>query len=135
MTDENGNMNNLIGNKKDGEILNKLEEAGIDVADLTARLMGNMNLITRFIKRFPDDKNYQQIIAGIESTDEEAAFRAAHSLKGVCANLSMTRLYKLLSEQVEALRAGDMESAAVLMPTVTEEYEKMVEAIRSIEWE
>lgn len=128
------NKNEAIMNINSSEILKKLEEAGIDVADLTARLMGNMNLITKFVKRFPDDKSYQQLMTAIDNADEEEAFRAAHSLKGVCANLSMTRLYKLLSEQVEALRAGDLERGEVLMPAITEEYGKMVEAIRSIKW-
>lgn len=128
-------MDNGTNKKLDMEIIEQLRNAGVDVADLTERLMNNMNLITKFVKRFPDDKSYGQLILGIDNGDTEAAFRAAHSLKGVCANLSMTKLYKLLSRQVEYLRAGDMEDGADMMPAVTEEYEKMIEAIESINWE
>ena len=120
---------------RDKEILEMLENIGVDVKDLTERLMNNMNLITRFVRRFPDDKNYGQLLDGLEKFDAEEAFKAAHTLKGVCANLSMTKLYNLLSKQVEYLRAGDIEGGAEMMSAITEEYEKIVGAIEKIDWE
>lgn len=117
------------------EILEILKTAGIDVDDLMERLMGNMSLISRFMKRFPDDGNYPLLVDSIEKGDCEEAFRAAHTLKGVVANLSMTKLYKLVGGQVEVLRVGDMESGSDMLAEIIEEYEKMVEVIRSISWE
>ncbi len=112
-----------------------LENAGVNVDDLMERMMGNVGLIAKFFKRFPDDKSYIQLIDGLDKGDEEEAFRAAHTLKGLCANLSMTDLYSEVSRLVESLRSGDMESGCAIMPEVTIRYEKMVEAIRNIEWE
>ncbi len=112
----------------------KLESAGIDVSDLLDRLMGNMTLISRFCKRFPEDVNYQRMIDGIEAGDVESAFQGAHSLKGVCANLSMKSLLQALSPVVEKLREGELDGVKELLPAVDIEYNKVVEAIRSIEW-
>ena len=117
------------------EMENQLKAASINVEDLMERLVGNMNLITRFLKRFPDDKSYEQLVDSISKGDMEGAFRAAHTLKGICANLSMTKLYNVVSKLVEALRAKDIEKGIALMPEVTKEYESMVEAIRNINWE
>lgn len=122
------NTNKETGN----EILERLREAGVDVKDLTERLMNNMNLITRFVRRFPEDMSYKQLVDSIDKGDVEEAFRAAHTLKGVSANLSMTKLYRLLCEQVEFLRAGDIEAGADMLPAITEEYERMVAAIENI---
>lgn len=114
---------------------NQLKAAGVNVDDLMERLMGNMNLITRFFKRFPDDKSYELLADSISKGNTDEAFRAAHTLKGVCANLSMTKLFDVISKQVEYLRAGDIENGTRLMPEVTKEYESMIETIRNINWE
>ena len=119
----------------DNNVLEVLADAGVDVADLTGRLMGNMTLITRFFRRFPEDNSYQVIIDSIDKGDLEEAFRASHTLKGLCSNLSMSKLYKLVSRQVEYFRAGDMEKGAKLMPEISEEYEHMTKTIESINWE
>ena len=42
----------------------------------------------------------------MESGDRKEAFEAAHSLKGVLGNLSLTPLYEPTSEMTELLRAG-----------------------------
>ena len=47
----------------------------------------------------------------------------------------MTRLFDVISKQVEYLRAGDIENGTRLMPEVTKEYESMIETIRNINWE
>lgn len=119
----------------DNNILEVLADAGVDVTDLTGRLMGNMNLITRFFRRYPDDKSYELLVDSINKGDLENAFRAAHTFKGLCANLSMSKLYKQVSRQVEYFRAGDMEKGAELMVEISAEYEHMIKTIESINWE
>lgn len=121
-------------NSMDAQLREKLASAGIDVYDLTERLMGNMTLISRFMSRFPDDKNYGALVDSLEKGQYEEAFRAAHTLKGVCANLSMTELSKVVGEQTEYLRAGNIGEAQKLMPQISREYNAMVELIRSIQW-
>ena len=61
--------------------------------------------------------------------DPAAALTASHTLKGVSGNLSMPELFGLLTSQVEALRAGDWDKAAGLMPEIDRAYESVVRAI------
>ena len=62
------------------------------------------------------DTNYALLSEAIETADPDKALTASHTLKGVCGNLSMPELFRLLTCQVEALRAGDWGKAAGLMP-------------------
>lgn len=57
--------------------------------------MGNEALLERFLKKFPQDENYQKLCAAMEASDWEAALTAAHTLKGICGNLSIAPLFDL----------------------------------------
>ena len=120
--------------RMNSEIREKLEGVGRDVNDLMERLMGNMTLISRFFKRFPDDASYERMVAGIEKGDVEEAFRGAHSLKGVCANLSMKRFLTVLNPLVDKLREGQLDGVPVMLSSVDEEYRKVVTMIQDITW-
>ena len=73
--------------------------------------------------------NYQKLVDALEANDAEAALAASHTLKGVCGNLSMTRLFELLTEQVKAFRDGDFNRAKAMMDKITVVYNEMIAAI------
>ena len=110
-----------------------LEAAGVDVADALARFMGSEALLEKYLRRFPEDPNYQALCQALGAGDAAGAFTAAHTLKGVCANLSLTRLLDPLSRQVECLRAGDLAGAAALAPETAAAYEDLRGLLRR--WE
>lgn len=49
-------------------------------------------LIQRFTLKFLEDQSYLQLKQALENKNYEDAFRSAHTLKGVCQNLSFDRL-------------------------------------------
>lgn len=114
-------------------IKEQLEESGIDVSCVLKRFMGNDMLLERFLKKFLSDSNYETLTEAIDAGDRKTALISAHTLKGVCGNLSMTVLYNLLSEQVAAFRADEWGKGTEMMPQITKEYEKVVAAISSID--
>jgi len=77
-----------------------------DYAEAIGRLRME-KLINRFIVRFLDDSSCKDLVSAWRSGNERATFEAAHSAKGVCANLSLTKLASLASEITEALREGN----------------------------
>ena len=95
-----------------------LEAAGIDVASALERMMGSEALLERLLGKFPEDKNLPTLREALESGDPDRAAAAAHTLKGVCGNLSMTELYGLFTRQVDALRRGDLAAARALMADI-----------------
>lgn len=52
-------------------------------------------LIQRFTLKFLEDQSYLQLKQTLENKNYEDAFRSAHTLKGVCQNLSFDRLYEV----------------------------------------
>ena len=110
----------------------QLTAAGVDVHGARERVMGNEALLERMLQRFTGDANYAQLLAAADKRDTEEALRAAHTLKGMTGNLSMTALCPLFTRQVELLRAGDPDGAYAMLPEITLAYERIVGAIGAI---
>lgn len=109
-----------------------LDGAGIRVDDVLERFLHNETLMFRILNHFLDDRNFSMLTAALSRGDTETAFRAAHTLKGVCGNLSMERMYPLVYEQTECLRSGDLAAASAMLPQVTAEYDTLCSAIRKL---
>ena len=105
-------------------------DAGIDAESALNRMMGREALLERLFRRFLEDGNFSALSAAIEAGDREGALTASHTLKGMCGNLSMDRLYSLFSGQVDLMRAGDWEEAVNLMPRIREAYDEAVSAVK-----
>lgn len=100
-----------------------------DYEGVTGRLHGE-RLAQKFVLKFLEDKSYEALCAAMEEGVQQEAFRAAHTIKGMCQNLSFTRLERSSSELTEALRGGDMAAAEKLLPNLQQDYERTVNAIR-----
>lgn len=107
----------------------KLKAAGIDVDDALARLMGSQALLERLLGKFTADQNMARLEDAAASGDAASGFEAAHALKGVCGNLSMTRLFELTSRQCDLFRSGDAVSAFALVGDVRAAYDAALAAI------
>lgn len=108
----------------------RLEEAGIDVASALERMMGSEELLERLLRKFLENQQYPALCAALKGGDMEQAMITAHTLKGVCGNLSMVSLYGLFARQVDALRAGELSLAQHLMEQITPAYVQVTAAIR-----
>ena len=104
----------------------RLQAGGIEVDSALERMMGSEALLERFLTKFLADPNYDRLCRAVADRDEAAA----HTLKGVCGNLSMTALFETLTAQVAEFRAGDWAAAAGRMPAVTRAYQQAARAIR-----
>lgn len=108
-------------------------ELGGDFAQVEKRLPG-VSLVKRFITKFLDDSSFSELCHAMEQGQRENAFRAAHTLKGVSANLGFDRLQTAAGELTELLRpeTGNIpEGAAPLLEAVRREYELTAGAIRA----
>ncbi|MGN0661890.1 MAG: Hpt domain-containing protein [Faecalibacterium sp.] len=106
---------------------------GGNYAEAAARFP-SQHMIEKFVLKFLEDKSFAELCVAFAADDRETAFRAAHTLKGVCANLSFTRLFGAASQLTEELRRGEAEipaSAFPRMELVRVDYEATVEAIRA----
>ncbi len=90
------------------------------------------DFVRRFALKFLQDDSFPNLKKALEEKDAPTAFRAAHTLKGVCQNLGFDALYVPSSALTEALRGGSLDGADELFPPVEKEYQRVVEALKSI---
>lgn len=109
-----------------------LAEAGVDTEDALRRFLGNEALLLKFLARFGQDENFPRLREAMARGDEKAAFEAAHTLKGVCGNLSLQELSRQVSGLVEDLRAGRTADAAAKLPAVEREYHRAKTALDAL---
>lgn len=97
------------------------------------RRLHNEALIQKFTLKFLEDPSYQLLKQALKDKNYEDAFRSAHTLKGVCQNLSFDRLYEVSNELTELLRdrTGEQPGIPEAMEKVTEVYELMIEEIKN----
>lgn len=109
-------------------IIECYEKMGGDYEDVISRLRKE-DFVKKFIKKFPDDPSYNELVENMEKEDVEVSFRAAHTLKGVCQNLGLERLFISSNDVTEALRGGDMNTAKELLPKVIEDYKVTIDVV------
>ena len=103
---------------------------GGDYADVSARLRSD-RLVRKFVLKFLEDKSCDLLRTSMAEKNYEEAFRAAHTIKGVCQNLSFTRLGESSSRLSDALRHGWTPEADGLAQQVEADYLVTAAAIRA----
>lgn len=63
-------------------------------------------LVQKFVLKFLEDGSFELLCRSMEAGDLSEAFRAAHTIKGVCANMAFSALLKSSSQLTELLRGG-----------------------------
>ena len=72
---------------------------GGDYDEAIGRLRSE-KLVQKFVLKFLNDQSFELLCSSMESKNYEEAFRAAHTIKGVCSNLAFNVLGKSSSEQI-----------------------------------
>lgn len=110
------------------------EQVNGDIDDVRKRLLTDER-IEKFVRIFVADETYASLERAFAANDAEAAFRAAHTLKGMGRDLGFTVLAERASKLTEVLRAdddgvfGDMDAAAEPFEQVVRAYETIVAAL------
>ncbi len=104
------------------------EQLGGDYDEVLSRLPSE-RLVKKFAFKFLEDENYGNLERAMETEDWDSAFRASHTIKGVCQNLGFRALSDSSSALTEALRNGFSPEAPDLFGRVQEDYERTVRAL------
>ena len=87
--------------------LEQLRTFGCNVDEGLARCMNNEAFYIMLVNKLLSSTDLSKLENALNENDLETAFKEAHSLKGVCGNLSLTPLFNVLSEMVEHLRVKE----------------------------
>lgn len=103
-----------------------------DYEEVITRLK-NEERVKKFALKFLEDPSFKLLLESMEKHDVDEAFRAAHTIKGICQNLGFTKLYHFCAQMTEALRAKNEEEARKYFPDVQEAYTQTVEALKMLQ--
>lgn len=105
------------------------EIMGADYQEVFGRLRAD-DRIKRFLNLFVKDESFCLLQTSMDAQDYQTAFRAAHTLKGVAMNLSLTKLANSSSALTEALRDGEPKGdVGAMFETVKADHQLAVETI------
>jgi HPt (histidine-containing phosphotransfer) domain-containing protein len=107
-----------------------LVNAGINVDSALERFLDDEEMYFEFLLQFLDENGLPALQKTVASGDVKSAFDAAHTIKGVCANLSIDAMSDIVEPMVEVLRAGSMEGVASELQRLTDTYDVVSDAIR-----
>ena len=102
-----------------------LNAFGADTDEGLGRCFDNEEFYLKLVKVVPDEKSFDALKEALDNGNLAAGFEAAHALKGVLANLSLTALVEPASEITEHLRAGEQMDYAPLMEKLMAKREEL----------
>ena len=93
---------------------------------------GSRTFYLRMLAQFANDSSIKILADSLERNDAQSAFLAAHALKGLCAQLSLSALSDSISLFCEILRAQKKEcvpGAAAQLPAIRSVYDRTLREI------
>lgn len=112
-------------------LIDELAALGCNTKEAEKRFMNNTPLYVKMLKKFPAAVDETQVLPLIGSGDLEAAAAAAHTLKGVTGNLSLTPLYEAYTEIVNTLRNNEGDKARKMLEELIPVQEKILSCINN----
>lgn len=109
------------------------EKMGADYDDVMTRLRTDER-VAKFLGRVISDPSFALLDEAVAQKNAEEAFRAAHTIKGICGNLSLSKMGKSASALTESLR-GQTEfpdAASALYEQVKADFKMSAECIAQL---
>lgn len=93
-------------------------------------VLGREERVQRYLERFLGDPTARMLFESLGAGRMADAFRAAHTLKGLCRGLGLSRLFESCAALTECLRGGQGDAA--LEACVKRDYEQTMRAIGAL---
>lgn len=107
------------------------DKVGGNYDAIMGRLMKE-DRIKKYVYKFLDDTTFDTLCKSMEEDNIEEAFRAAHTIKGLCQNLDLLTLFQSSHDMAEALRNGKTDNADSILEQVKKDYELTLSAIKEL---
>lgn len=106
--------------------IDKLRSYGADVEEGLARCMNNEAFYLKLVNMAVEDAGFERLRTAVENNNQKESFEAAHALKGMLGNLSLTPIFTPASELTEMLRADGKGDAAELWEQIEEQRNRLL---------
>lgn len=105
------------------QLIEALKDYGADIEATLERFMEDTELYEDCLRSFAKDENFFLLAQALNDENYVQAFDAAHTLKGVAANLGLTPLLNATGKIVEALRAKNYRDLNAQYQEIVTQYE------------
>lgn len=109
--------------------IDSLREYGANVDEGLARCFNKEDFYLRLVGMLQQEQGFDKLEQALAAGDLDAGFEAAHALKGVLGNLSLTPLYNPVSEITELLRARTQMDYGPLLAQIREKRDALKELL------
>ena len=110
-----------------------LKQLHVDAQKVSVRFGGMLQILEKFILRFPEDPTFKELEKAISNRDDsgdfEAIERGIHTLKGLGANLGLEELSGLSADALARVRNQEYEHLQEDFEAISKEYWRIVENI------
>ncbi len=106
--------------------IEKLKACGVNVEEGLGRCMNNESFYLRLVNMALEDGGFGRLEKAVETNDQKEGFEAAHALKGMLGNLSLTPLVRPVSELTELLRNGTEKDYTGLWEEIRKQREALI---------
>jgi HPt (histidine-containing phosphotransfer) domain-containing protein len=102
----------------------------VNVVEGQKRVMNNAKLYRRLLAKFKAENNLNELAVALNAGEFEKAQGAAHTIKGIAANLSLSELYRQSLEVETQIKGKSVEPGA--METLSACFASTLEAIDKV---
>ena len=99
----------------DAEMLKRFTEVGVKPEEAIYRFLGKEDIYRKFLGKYLTDTGISDIKNGLAKKDAYEVFKAAHTLKGVAANLGLEAVQSKASEITECTREKSFDAFDVAL--------------------
>ena len=112
-------------------LLQRLEDADVDVSDAVKRFMGNEELYLKFIRKLPESLKLDKLEASLQSEKERDFYHYMHDLKGLAGNLGLLQIYDPANAALVEYRSSGLRNLKKMYGWLSEirDYSQKVMAI------
>jgi HPt (histidine-containing phosphotransfer) domain-containing protein len=105
--------------------IDTLKEYGANVEEGIARCVNNEDFYIKMVNMALSDQKIYDLEKALAANDLDKAFEAAHGMKGMFSNLSLTPLVKPVNEITELLRSRTEMDYGPLLAEIKEKFEAL----------
>lgn len=105
----------------------------IDIEGSLKRFGDMESFYIKFLKKFVEDKSFDNLKEALNNNDMNKVEEAAHTLKGVAGNLGLTKIYQYSSEMMKAAKEKNVTIVKELEKELREEIEFVVDKLKKLD--
>jgi len=99
--------------------IEKLNSFGANTTEGLSRCFNKEDLYLKLVATIPSQEHFDKLVEAVDNGDLKEGFQAAHALKGVLGNLSLSPLYEKVCDITELLRVETDTDYAPLLEEIT----------------